>query len=70
MFPFFMSFTAVFLGGVRSIKGHALAGVVLGFAEAFGMVVLPGEFKSMIVFGLLIFVIILKPEGLLSGSRG
>jgi len=70
MFPFFMSFTAVFLGGVRSIKGHALAGVVLGFAEAFGMVILPGEFKSMIVFGVLIFVIILKPEGLLSGSRG
>ncbi len=70
MLPFFMAFTAVFLGGVKSIKGHALAGVVLGLTETLGMVLLPGEFKSMIVFGVLILVIIVKPEGLISGSRG
>ena len=70
MLPFFMSFTAVFLGGVTSIKGHALAGFILGMAETLGMIFLPGEYKIMIVFGILIVVIIIKPEGLLSGKRG
>lgn len=70
MLPFFMSFTAVFLGGVSSIKGHALAGFILGMAETLGMIFLPGEYKIMIVFGILIVVIIIKPEGLLSGRSG
>ena len=70
MLPFFMSFTAVFLGGVTSIKGHALAGFILGMTETLGMIFLPGEYKIMIVFGILILVIIIKPEGLLSGRRG
>ncbi len=67
--PFFMSFTAVFLGGVPSIWGHALAGFVLGFAENLGMALLPGEYKIMIAYGILFIVILIKPEGLL-GSRG
>ena len=70
MLPFFMSFTAVFLGGVTSIAGHAVAGAVLGLAETLGMVILPGEYKIMVVFGLLLVVIIIKPEGLLSRKRG
>jgi branched-chain amino acid transport system permease protein len=70
MLPFFMSFTAVFLGGVTNIAGHAVAGAVLGLAETLGMIILPGEYKIMIVFGLLLVVIILKPEGLLSRKRG
>jgi branched-chain amino acid transport system permease protein len=70
MLPFFMSFTAVFLGGVTSIAGHAVAGAVLGLAETLGMIFLPGEYKIMVVFGLLLIVIIIKPEGLLSRKRG
>ena len=70
MLPFFMSFTAVFMGGVTSITGHAVAGFVLGMAETLGMIFVPGEYKIMIVFGILIVVIIMKPEGLLSVKRG
>ena len=66
--PFFMSFTAVFLGGVASIPGHALAGFILGFSENLGMIVLPGEYKIMIAYAILFVVIIIKPEGLL-GSK-
>jgi branched-chain amino acid transport system permease protein len=69
MVPFFMSFTAVFLGGVQSIWGHAIAGVVLGFAETLGMLFVPSEFKTMIVFGILIIVIILSSEGLMGISK-
>ncbi len=70
IFPFFMSFTAVFLGGVNSIAGHALAGFILGMAENVGMIVLPGEYKIMIAYGILFVVILIKPEGLLGSRRG
>jgi branched-chain amino acid transport system permease protein len=70
IFPFFMSFTAVFLGGVSSIWGHALAGFVLGLAENLGMAFLPGEYKVMIAYGILFIVILIKPEGLLGSRRG
>lgn len=69
IFPFFMAFTAVFLGGVNSIGGHAFAGVILGLAESLGMIVLPGEYKVMIVFSILFIVILIKPEGLITESR-
>jgi len=68
--PFFMSFTAVFLGGVNSIAGAALAGFILGVAENLGMMIFPGEYKVMIVYAILFVVILIKPEGLLSSSRG
>ena len=68
--PFFMSFTAVFLGGVNSIPGHALAGFILGMAENLGMIVLPGEYKIMIAYAILFIVILIKPEGLLGSKRG
>jgi branched-chain amino acid transport system permease protein len=70
LLPFFMSFTAVFLGGISSIAGHALAGLILGLAETLGMIVLPGEYRIIIVFVILFVVIIIKPEGLLSPKRG
>jgi branched-chain amino acid transport system permease protein len=68
--PFFMSFTAVFLGGVNSIAGAALAGLILGIAENLGMIFFPGEYKVMIVYAILFVVILIKPEGLLSPKRG
>ena len=69
LLPFFMSFTAVFLGGISNIAGHALAGLVLGLAETLGMIVLPGEYRIIIVFLILFVVIIIRPEGLLSAKR-
>jgi branched-chain amino acid transport system permease protein len=68
--PFFISFTAVFLGGVPSILGHALAGFLLGLAENIGMIVLPGEYKLMIAYGILFIVILVRPEGLIGRRRG
>ncbi len=68
--PFFMAFTAVFLGGVTRIPGHALAGFILGISESLGMLVLRGEYKTMIAFAILFVVIIIRPEGLVGFKRG
>jgi branched-chain amino acid transport system permease protein len=64
MYPFVMAFTCVFLGGVHSIPGIVLAGTLLGFAENFGMILLPGEYKIMITYAILFVVILVRPEGL------
>lgn len=67
--PFFMSFTAVFLGGVNSIIGAALAGFILGLAENIGMIIFLGEYKIMISYAILVIVIIFRPEGILGKKR-
>jgi branched-chain amino acid transport system permease protein len=70
MLPLFMAFSAVFLGGVNSIPGHALAGMLLGFSESLGMLVLPGQYRTMIAFSVLFVVIIIRPKGLISFVQG
>ncbi len=70
IFPFFMAFTAVFLGGINSIAGHALAGFILGFAENIAVIVLPGEYRVMVAYAILVVVIIFRPSGLIGGKRG
>ncbi len=67
--PFLYSFTAVFLGGVGTIPGAAIGGLVLGLAEQLGMVILPGEYKLLIAFSILFVVVLIRPQGLLGMSR-
>ncbi len=67
--PFFIAFSAVFLGGINSLFGHALAGLLLGLAENLGMLFLPAEYKTMIAFAILFAVIVVKPTGILSRGR-
>jgi branched-subunit amino acid ABC-type transport system permease component len=55
---------------VPSIPGHALAGFILGLAESLGMLVLPGEYKTMIAFAILFVVIVIRPEGLIGFRQG
>lgn len=64
--PFFIAFSAVFLGGVNNIFGQAVAGFTLGVVENLGMLFLPGEYRTMIAFAVLFIVIVIKPKGILS----
>lgn len=65
MFPLLIGFTTVFLGGVNSLPGHALAGAIIGFSENLGMLILPGEYRTMIAFAILFVVIVIRPKGLI-----
>ena len=60
-----ISFITVFLGGVGSLGGAALGGVILGVAESLVIIVLPTEYKMMVTFFILFLVILIKPEGLM-----
>ncbi len=60
-----ISFITVFLGGVGSLGGAVLGGMILGIAESLVIIVLPTEYKTVVTFFILFLVILIKPEGLM-----
>ena len=58
-------FTAAVIGGIGSIPGAMLGGIFIGLAEAFSTGYLSSTFYDLIVFGILIAVLIVRPTGLL-----
>ena len=63
--PGIKAFTAAVLGGIGSIPGAMLGGVVLGLAESFSSAYLRTEYKDVVAFGLLVLVLLFRPTGLL-----
>jgi branched-chain amino acid transport system permease protein len=58
------AFAAAVLGGIGSVPGAMLGGLVLGIAEAFGAGYLSSLYRDGISYGVMIIVIILIPAGL------
>ena len=63
--PGIRAFTAAVFGGIGSIPGALLGGVLLGIIETFTKAYLSTEFSDAIVFLVLILVLLVKPAGLL-----
>jgi branched-chain amino acid transport system permease protein len=59
------AFTAAVLGGIGSIPGAMLGGLVLGVAEAFGADLFGDQYKDVVAFSLLVLVLLFRPTGLL-----
>ncbi|MFT7648289.1 MAG: branched-chain amino acid transport system permease protein [Candidatus Poriferisodalaceae bacterium] len=59
------AFTAAVAGGIGSIPGATLGGLLIGFAEAYTTGYLSSTFQNLIVFGVLIVVLLIRPSGLL-----
>jgi len=60
-----LAFVIVIVGGLGSMTGALLGGVLIGLSEALaGLFIVPSA-KSMFSFGLLILVLLLRPQGLL-----
>ncbi|MBT8203418.1 MAG: branched-chain amino acid ABC transporter permease LivH [Acidimicrobiia bacterium] len=59
------AFTAAVVGGIGSIPGAMLGGLLIGFAEAYTTGYISSTFQNLIVFGLLIVVLLVRPSGLL-----
>jgi branched-chain amino acid transport system permease protein len=62
------AFTAAVLGGIGSIPGAMLGGLVLGLAESFGTGYISSDYESVFAFALLILILIFKPDGILGRS--
>ena len=63
--PGIKAFTAAVFGGIGSIPGAMLGGILLGIIEIFGRAYISSELADAIVFGVLIVVLLVKPTGLL-----
>lgn len=63
--PGIKAFTAAVFGGIGSIPGAMLGGILLGLIEIFGKAYISTQLSDAIVFAVLIIVLIVKPTGLL-----
>jgi len=63
-----LAFVIVIVGGLGSMPGALLGGVLIGVSEALAGLWIAPSAKSMFSFGLLILVLILRPQGLM-GKR-
>ena len=63
--PGIKAFTAAVFGGIGSIPGALLGGVLLGIIEIFAKAYISTQLSDAIVFAVLIVVLIVRPAGLL-----
>ena len=63
--PGIRAFTAAVFGGIGSIPGAMLGGILLGIIENFSKAYISTQFSDAIVFSVLIIILLVKPAGLL-----
>lgn len=63
--PLMVAFIVVILGGMGSIPGAALGGILFGFAESFLSTFYGSAVSSFVSFGVVIALLIVRPWGLL-----
>jgi branched-chain amino acid transport system permease protein len=63
------AFVITVLGGMGSVIGATLGGVLIGMAESIGGVYFGSGWKDVVVFVLFLLVLLFKPAGLLGKSR-
>jgi branched-chain amino acid transport system permease protein len=60
-------FAAVILGGIGSVYGAMAGGVVIGLTTTLSLIWIPSGFTKAAAFGVMILVLLFRPEGLFSG---
>jgi branched-chain amino acid transport system permease protein len=63
--PFLKGFAAATLGGLNSLPGALVGGLLLGAAEAATGAAIGLEFKNSLAFVVIVLVLLVRPEGLL-----
>jgi branched-chain amino acid transport system permease protein len=64
-----LAFVIVIIGGLGSMGGALLGGILIGMSEALAGLLIAPSAKSMFSFGLLILVLLFRPQGLLGKRR-
>ncbi|MGA2225215.1 MAG: branched-chain amino acid ABC transporter permease, partial [Syntrophobacteraceae bacterium] len=64
-----ITFVVVVLGGMGSIPGAFLAGIIVGLIETFSGFLLAPSLGPMVVFVFFVLILLFKPSGLVGRSR-
>ncbi|MBT1070392.1 branched-chain amino acid ABC transporter permease [Pelotalea chapellei] len=63
------AFVITVLGGMGSIIGATLGGIIIGLVESVSAVTISSEWKDVVVFAIFLLVLLIKPSGLMGKSR-
>jgi len=63
------AFPAILLGGLDSIAGSLLGGLLIGLLQATVGVYLGGEWQDVVSYGVLLAVLLLRPQGIFGGAE-
>lgn len=64
-FPFTIAaFVVVILGGLGNLTGSLVGGLLLGFLETYGIALTAASYRSILLYGVFVGVLILLPRGL------
>jgi branched-chain amino acid transport system permease protein len=58
------AYVVVVLGGMGSVLGALVGGLIIGMADSIGAMILPGSMKSVLSFVIFIMILLFKPTGL------
>jgi branched-chain amino acid transport system permease protein len=64
------AFTAAVMGGIGNLRGALLGGLLLGVMENWGSALFGSQWKDVVAFVLLVFILLVRPSGLLGEALG
>jgi branched-chain amino acid transport system permease protein len=69
-FPFTIAaFVVIILGGLGNVIGGVAAGFLLGALETYGVALTSSAYRSILIYGVFVLILLLRPQGLLGGRR-
>lgn len=63
------SFIVTIIGGLGTMVGPIIGGLILGLAEKYTAVYLGPSYQNLMGFGLMVLILIVRPQGLLGGKK-
>ena len=58
------AFTVVVIGGLGSVRGTLVGGIIVGVVETFSASIFGAQYRDVVVFGVLVIVLLVRPQGL------
>lgn len=68
-FPFTIAaFIVIILGGLGNLGGSLIGGLLLGVVETYGVALTSASYRSILLYGVFIAILLVRPEGLFGGK--